>query len=321
MVYHRRKANLVRMVNARLLFVGVVTISSCSSQSVSGIEEISTQSLSTEPVITVTLSPVPTATTSPSPTLTVTITQTPTVTLTPTLTPTPTLPVPRGEGWQDLVLQQICVSAYQVYLGEDHGAETVETMSMLLDALGFQAVQAGGECDAQMRAIINSSAIRAKYGQHYLYTGAEASGLIKLTSPGYQAFEVTFENMVYPATIVTDTSRWDSPSEAPFYVWKRALLDGFVEVWGPIAYVEALEVDDQVLRRYAVDAIRRVHVDEREKLPYIPALLRAYDLEIMPYFKEKIIQTLEWTTGMYLGDSIQRWWDWWNAQQGQERKH
>jgi hypothetical protein len=308
------------MVNARFLIVGVVTISACSSQSVSRIEKIGTQSLSTETYAAITRSPAPTATTSPSPSHTATITQTPTITLAPEQTPTPTLPVARGEGWQDLALQKICVSAYQVYLGEDHGADTVETMSLLIGALGFQAVPAGGECDAQMRAIINSSAIRAKYGQHYLYTGAEASGKLKLTSPGHSSFEVTFENMIYPATIVTDISRWDSLSEAPFHVWKRALLDGFAEVWGPIAYVKALEVDDNVLRRYAVDAMRHVHVDEREDLAYVPALLRAYKLENLPYYQDKIIQTLEWTTGLYFGDSIQSWWEWWNAQQGHERK-
>lgn len=245
--------------------------------------------------------------------------ETPTPVRPPTMTPTPSFQLGQSPDWQDTVLRTICVTAHQYRLGRDYPAETKAILTTLFQTMGIEAVEPGTECDARLKVTMTTRPIKVRYGGNlYLWTAAETTGVLKLTSSGRSPIRVDIQKYKYPPTLIShsDRSKYDEKSEAPFYIWKEALLDKLVEIWGPILYLGALQVDDSILPYYALDEMHDMRWSDLNALPCVPALIGAYERGVSPYIQEKIVDLLEWITYKSFGHDIERWREWWESESG-----
>ena len=120
-----------------------------------------------------------------------------------------------------------------------------------------------GHADITFLVKATGAAISAGYygATHYLYTGAELSGSLRVTERTGEFYEVPFERRVDPPATVFSESGYASPSNAPFNyafnVFLTKLSNTALKLFGVPSLLSALHDKNEAIRRSAVEAMGR----------------------------------------------------------------
>ncbi len=148
-----------------------------------------------------------------------------------------------------------------------------ETVEQLLQGIGVQVVGEDDPYDATltvwMRLTARGANYRGLHGGGYFYTGAVASGRMRLATQDGHIFTVSSVRSLAPSPSTTSTSR--RPHQAPFdRVWPHVVLDHLYRLWGAEIYIAAFDHSRNAVRHAAIEALTELEASAVE--PLIAAL-------------------------------------------------
>ena len=167
----------------------------------------------------------------------------------PTLMPTLPSPLIRAyhSGWQDVIIQTICLAVGQAYpyFDPQFSLPIEEATEHVLSRLGFQVVEEGTPCNARLKIEIKGYRTSADYiNIGRCFTGSEIHGLMSLTSDGLPPISLPIDITDLPPGATygcPNESDPLGPNDGAFENLPEVLLDDLVSLWGSRVLVEALD--------------------------------------------------------------------------------
>ena len=176
------------------------------------------------------------------------------------------MPLPDDKGPPEALIRAVrSAKTFRIFVEQSFGRATTVTLPFGQAIRAFlkstSLHEADGDADITFLVKATGAAISAGYfgATHYLYTGAELSGSLRVTERTGEFYEVPFERRVDPPARVFSESGYASPSNAPFNYAFDAFLTKLsntaLKLFGVPLLLSALHDKNEKIRRSAVEAM------------------------------------------------------------------
>jgi hypothetical protein len=184
-------------------------------------------------------------------------TLTPTILPTPKITPTPTLIPLIVQGWDQytkITVQTLCLDVSLDYPQFNHDLEVPvqEVIATYLKSMGYDLVEAGGDCDATLTIQLELRSEADQYQDNQTnekmtcYSGSSTEGFMLLEAPGRKPLEYPISKFYAPFTVFDCVTQPDPKSISP-RSWGPEIISGIVEFWGISAALATLRTSSDHL--------------------------------------------------------------------------